>query len=228
MSKILCPNHNDTVPSMEVYSNFSHCFVCGYHVRNEKIGVNRCPRKAFKTDIKRRLEYINTLPTKEIRGLELPYDNEGYYIVYPNVEYYAKRYWEAENRTKYQYPAGHKRQPLVLYSTNREMVLFIIEGQLNALSAGRLHNNCTISPGSATDMANSDLISKYYLHYSHICIIVDKDIAGVRNGVKLRDILLKAGKKVVLYAMPKDLNDILVEHGKEAVKEEINKVLALF
>lgn len=225
--KILCPNHNDTVPSMEVYEKYSHCFVCGHRMKNVNTST-RLRSKIWKTDILKRLEYIVELPVKMIRGLPLPYDNEGYYIVYPGCEYYTKRFWTAENRRKYQYPAGHKRQPLLSLLPNQKLV-YVVEGQLNALSLiSEQPLTSVISPGSATDLTNSELISKYYLKYSHICIIVDKDVAGVRAGVKLKDILLKAGKKVVLYPMPKDLNDILVEDGKEAVKEEINKALAMF
>jgi DNA primase len=57
---------------------------------------------------------------------------------------------------------------------------------------------------------------------------VDKDAAGVVAGITLRDTLLKHGKDVVLLPLEKDLNDLYVEAGAEAVREVIRAAMGMF
>lgn len=212
---------------MVLYSTHGHCFGCGAHVPLGKLNINSqkvFTRVKFTTDIPKKLAYITQLETDIIRGIELPFDKEGYYIVYPGVNYYILRKWEGTNANKFQNPAGHKK-PLFIPQVGNSTLL-LIEGQMNALSAVGITDSTIASPGAATDFNRSDFY-KYYLQFKRICVIVDKDAAGVTSGLELRTKLTKDKKQVALYAIKKDLNAILQEKGKQAVKEEIEKALAL-
>lgn len=242
MNKVMCPFHDEQTPSCEVYDDSFFCFGCGATGSLDKL-AGKAP--TFKTAFKKSgkpenldasLTRISGLPTKVIRGLTLPYDTRGYYIVYPNVPYYVVRRWDAPSANKYIGPFGHKK-PLLhttygSYTTVDRGPLVVIEGQLNALSTAQSlgyagPTRTVMSPGAATDFLKP-IVLEYCLQYRQICLIVDKDVAGVAAGIQLRDSLVKAGKQVILYPMEIDMNDLLVIHGQARCKEEINKALELF
>lgn len=214
MSKILCPYHEDTNPSMHVYEKYAHCFVCGARMAITKSGDIK-DRALVREDIAKSLLNILLLPKTTIRGLELYSDRDGYYLLWPRGNYYKKRLWKGKSR--YIGPKGHT-PPLMSFDIPYQDRLVIVEGELNAMSLNLCGIKAVIcSPGSATNLMR---YIKDYLRYSEVCVIVDYDEPGVANGALLRDELLKHGKRVQLIAMEdRDLNDILQEEGKEGVRK---------
>lgn len=238
MSKVICPFHKEDTPSCHVYNDSYHCFGCGargplsdLEKKGRRFNVPRTGTWGVREDVKKSLARIATLPTKLIRGFELPYDDTAYYLVYPRTNYYLKRLISPQKSSdKYRGPFGHKRPLLRLlsgnYSTPEKGPLLVIEGEFNAMSAvmalghdGPLRS--VVSPGAASNFCRPDFVD-YFLQYDTIHIIVDKDPAGVLAGITLRDRLLGANRKVTLHASTKDLNEIFCEQGPQAVKNEIN------
>lgn len=222
--RLLCPNHNDTTPSLHVYPEWSHCFVCGYRCPTDKLDVNYTPvvNRATPQDVESRLAYIKNLPIVHTRGLRLPADTLGYYIVWPNAQYYKHRLYNGKRR--YMGPAGI-RAPLLEYkpvSTIPDTIV-LVEGEINALSlkaAYTDHNLVIASPGSCAEFERH---YNTYLSYKRICIIVDYDNPGVGHGYVLKQRLMKDKKQVELIAVSPDINDVLIQRGVDGVKEEIKK-----
>jgi 5S rRNA maturation endonuclease (ribonuclease M5) len=234
--KLNCIYHPDDTASLAVYEDHFHCYGCGAHgpleklqekvpdVRKYRIIQSRLARE----NIDVRLDYIKSLPTKEIRGFQLPYDREAYYVVYPHAKFYTKRLFNPKsNSDKYRSPVGH-RKPLFNVGNRLETSeLFLVEGQLNALSLAAAVPNCAISsPGPCTDFSRPEYVN-CYLQYKKIYIIVDKDAAGVAAGVALRETLQKAGKRVVLHPMEQDFNSLHTSNGLHSVREEFQKILEM-
>ena len=202
---------------MRIYSEWSHCFVCNAHILTKELELpEHLIDRAFKaepTNIPNMIKYINSLPVATIRGLQLPYNERGYYVVWPNLDYYKLRL--NSGNTRYIAPSGVK-PPLFVYPGSARH-LIIVEGEINCMT---LHN-CVFgeyklcSPGPATDMMRH---LKYYAQYQRITIIVDHDAPGVIFGCQLRDHLLTLKKRVNIIALDKDFNDILTSEGEEAVK----------
>lgn len=236
MNKINCRWHPDATASMHIYADHAYCFGCKKRVSLEEIGEKATfTRRSFnytvrKENIKSSLERINKLPKKLIRGLPLPFDESGYYLVYPNTDYYVKRLWEGTNSNKYKNPLGLSKELFRVRLAEPKEALLIVEGQLNALTADtvfRQANVSIISPGSANDLNNRKFI-EYYLQYKRVCLIVDKDAAGVVSATALRDTLLKSGiKRVAIYPMQKDLNQVLLESGEDAVRQEVHQAVEM-
>ncbi|GAC1499954.1 MAG: hypothetical protein NVS1B10_03180 [Candidatus Saccharimonadales bacterium] len=204
---------------MEVYENSAYCFSCGYYTKDVDVPYEPKP----KTDIGAEIEYIRTLPTREIRGLQLHYDYEGFYILWPDLSFYKKRL--NQGRIRYLGPSGH-RTPLFKIQGRDPKTLLMVEGELNALSLslsiGDLYT--IVSPGASTNIMN---YMPYYCTFDSIYAIVDKDVSGVVNGLKLKEELINRKKRVVLEATDKDYNQILQEEGTEGVKEIFDRRLGL-
>lgn len=244
--KINCPYHDDKTASMHLYADHAHCFGCGKHVTLAtleeehsvvsstwvgKPGSSYYPFKAKhgrQENVAKSLERINTLPRKLIRGFELPYDDKGYYIVYPNSNYYVLRLWEGDNTNKYRSPLGHRKSLFTPSLSKWCDDLIVVEGQINALTAALCVPGVNIvSAGACTDLNRGDFV-KYYLQFSKICIIVDKDAAGVSAGVELKKQLVNAGKRVVLFPMEQDINDVYVNKGEAGVKQKVSEAMGMF
>lgn len=226
-NRILCPFHEERTPSCVIYATQYVCFGCGKRGPVSELNMpNYAPKPRYIEDIDAKLQYIGDLPKKMIRGIELPYDAEGYYIVYPKVKYYIKRLFSGLSNNKYKSPSGH---PKPVYELNMApgTVLFVIEGQLNALS---VYTACpdlsVISPGSAVDLC-SETFLKYYLQFENIVICTDLDIAGVEFGRKLQKTLVEHNRRTVFYPMDMDFNEILEREGVEGVQKEVKTALAL-
>lgn len=220
--KILCPNHNDKTPSLHVYPEFAFCFVCGYRCPSDKVATKEELEtvKREPTDIGGMIEYINNLPRGEIRGLQLHFDSNGYFIVWPDISFYKKRLTNGDAR--YVGPRGF-RAPLFKIPGTSLQNLIVVEGELNALSLAEGYNYINsgvtngvtiVSPGSANEMLRH---LNTYLTYDKVIAIVDKDIPGVVNGLKLKDEFIKRNKRIQLVTCEKDINQILQEEGKEGV-----------
>lgn len=240
-NKVRCPFHEDHTASLHFYYNEDHyhCFGCGAHgVLSTLLGesvVKRPHEEKPKEDLEASLARIKALPTKEIRGLQLPYDDKSYYIVWPNCPYYSRRFFEvAEGMPKYKRPSGHPT-PLLNARTNGTP-LVIIEGELNALSVALAVDSehslslSIVSPGSAGDFYSKGRDSNLdtYCRYPHIVLLVDADKAGTIAAIELKTKLtLRGHKNVSIHLMKKDANAILVEDGKERLKQYLTQVLAL-
>lgn len=206
---------------MEVYDDGSFCFSCGW--------VDKSVRdteyiKTSPEDVSDTLEYIKSLPKKLIRGLELPYDNSGYYIVWPDNSFYKKRVWEGNSR--YLGPRG-LRPPLYLHEVQDSKTLVIIEGELNCESLYQSIPKSILSiasPGSATEIVRH---IDFYCTFPIVSAILDKDPAGVAAGVALKREMLKRNKRIDLVCIEKDYNDILQEEGTEGVKQAFIKDMGL-
>lgn len=217
MAKILCKYHNDKVPSMEIYPDGGYCFVCGVFVPIDELGVEPSERKP-PTDIPKMVSYIDSLPSRRFRGIILPHDNDGFYIVWPDRSFYKKRMFDGPIR--YTGPRGH-RAPLMVIPGNKTLV--IVEGEMNALSLGN-QKETVVTSGSATELMKH---LSYYLTFDKILCIMDKDVPGVAHGLELKDRMVRNSKKFKLIARETDYNDVLVKEGKEGLQKEFQKDLEM-
>lgn len=224
MKRILCPHHNESTPSLVIYPNGNEvCYGCGY----KKI-VNGEIKEKKQEDIDKSIEYIESLPKELIRGLYLPFDGKYYYIKWTNGKYYKKRSTE-DSSQKYRSPVGITKPLYIPVNKFEKNTIVIVEGELNALSLATstgISPYTIVSPGSAGDLCRDSYIH-YYREFNNACIIVDKDPAGARFGLDLKNKLKSLGMRVTLYLMEEDFNDLLVQHGKEKVKEEFNRALGV-
>ena len=234
IKKINCVAHEDSTPSLAIYDDGNaFCFGCGFKTTTKELDLNieNLPsykdKPKFKENIKKSIDYINSLPCKWIRGHVVPYDSDYYYIKWPEENFYKKRRLGNDDKSKYRSPVGIKKPLYKLRDNNKKLV--IIEGEFNALT---LHlspsmtlamNSDIVSPGACTDFMRKEYLQQY-LKYDTILIIVDRDAAGICAGIELKAYLQQKGKKVFLHPMVKDLNDILVQDGQEAIEKEVKVI----
>ena len=221
--KINCtsPSHDDANASMEVYEDSGFCFACGY--RDYDVGDAQVPKRE-PDDIPEKLAKIDQLPKKIIRGLELPYNDLGYFIVWPDRSFFKQRRWQGEPR--YQGPRGHQ-PPLFIYPGDVNKPVVVVEGELNAMSlhtAIENHKFTIVSPGSAS---NFEKAIEFTLQFPIVYAILDRDPAGVAAGIDFKRKLLKRGKRVELICVTRDYNDVLEKEGPEAVKARFKQDLGL-
>lgn len=228
--KILCPRHKEDTPSCEIYENNAYCFGCQQTIPLEECGVKPgdVPPPKPKENLEETMKYIDSLPTKKIRGFWLPFDEEGYYIVWPERNYYKKRFFDPDKKSRYKNPTGHK-QPLfeTPYYTWAGAGM-LVEGELNALSVFEALRNSEIcprimSPGGAGQF-NEDFVLQNLEtlnNLSRIDILVDQDGAGAKAAIELKAALLKHCARCSIYVkfMPSDANDLLALYGSQGLKE---------
>ncbi len=226
--KILCKYHEDTEPSMHVYQNDKtlrgYCFVCSAMAVIEPGDIDNLseikPSRKI-TDIAGMMSYIQHLPTKIIRGIELPFDQVGYYLRWPTNDHYKRRNWN-EGKNRYTGPTG-KSQPLFIYP-NMSKHLVLVEGELNAVSLRMAVGDkyCIASPGPANNFMR---FIKQYMVYKQITLVLDYDAPGIVFGCQIKDHLLRAGKRVNLILVEEDYNDLLQKKGQGHVKQQFEKEL---
>jgi 5S rRNA maturation endonuclease (ribonuclease M5) len=185
------------------------------------------PKERYREDIEKSKEYINGLPKKVIRGFDLPFDDRGYYLLWPDGVYYKRRNW-GDSGSKYYSPAGHTK-PLFVVRERFQGRLFLVEGEINALSiAAAFPDASVISPGSATDFKKYN--TKDYLtlirYYSTVIVCVDYDGPGAEAAIYTKGALLGKGPKVQIALMKKDANQVLNEAGKEELRAEVERALS--
>jgi len=221
MANIRCPFHDDTRASMKVYGDVAWCFVCHMSVPVTELNLPaRIISSKEITDIKKEWEYIKSLPKKLIRGLEMPYDNRGFYVLWPNKMFYKKRL--NEGKTRYIAPSGHKPPLYVCPGENSH--LLVVEGELNAASIHRVKwdEYKIVSPGSAGEFLRH---LEYYLQYPRITLVLDKDAAGIVHGLQIKEILLKHKKDTRLVLVSKDFSSILETQGEDSLREYFERVV---
>lgn len=186
-------------------------------------------------DLNEKMVYIRALPTETVRGLLFHFDNSGYYIIWPENDYYKLRRWTSEsNSSKYYCPSGHTKPLFVIPSKIKTRNLLVVEGEINALSLSTISeagNFDIVSPGGVGNFTDPSMIKQLnnFLYYDTIIICVDSDVAGLNGGLKLKSLLYKAAidAEVIINLMEKDFNQLLVEYGKnfkEAVKNEFQNL----
>ncbi len=229
--KILCPYHTDTNPSMHCYQDTAYCFVCSKTVAIEEV-LNADEIQRLKTQVPEKenveetIRYIKTLPKIKVRGLDLHTGRYGYYIVWPDNQYYKLRRYDDSPR--YVGPRGI-RPPLFSLGRNKK-TLVLVEGEINAIS---LHQSVgsdllhVVSPGSASGLMDERTVN-YSLQFESIYIIMDLEPSGpVSFGIELKKVLQSRGKKVTLILLTIDFNQLLQNGGSEAVTKQFIKELGL-
>lgn len=228
--RIKCVFHAENTASMVISNEYFKCFGCGEkghisRLKDIKVDLNlaKSHKKHFNlTDFQNKVREIKSLPVNKIRGLELPTDGLGYYILWPDETYYKYRKLDA-TKQKYLSAPGAKRTLLEMPGSYSK--LLIVEGELNAISVYQSRPDFKIvSPGSASDL---NAYMDYYEEYDYIYVAFDLDPAGVYNAIKLRDALLARKKFVFLHPMKRDFNDILTKDGLDEVRREVEKISGL-
>lgn len=227
--KILCPFHNDTEPSCHIYEDHYHCYVCQSHGPLSAIPelggkLAELPKEKPRENLEETRAYINTLDEKEIRGLRFKYDAVGFYILWPDSLYYKHRLFHPEtNSSKYRNPTGHS-QPLLWVRRKQESPLYLVEGELNAISLSlALEVGDIVSAGSASNMASQKVQEELlkYISYRTIVLVVDRDPAGTSAAIQLKSSLQNRVPYTSILLMNNDCNEILCTKGKEALRETI-------
>jgi len=225
--KVICPRHEDTVPSCEVYANHGYCFAgCGLIPLSE-LGLKpeNVQKEKYRENLEEKRSYIDTLGTKAIRGFDFKCDSLGFYILWPDSLYYKHRLFHSDkNSAKYKNPVGHSA-PLFWVRRHRQNPLYIVEGEINAMSLGQaIPKGDIVSPGSASDMQSkkNNVFLTDYSQYSSIVIVVDKDAAGTIAAIHLKSLLQPHVPYTSIVLMPKDANDIYVTEGKEELKRQFD------
>lgn len=218
--KIRCPDpdHEDSAPSCAVYSDGTgFCFSCNKYFKDLVEPAKEVIKHV--EDINEKIKYIENLPTTNTRGLVFPFDNDGYYIVWPNRDYYKLRRWTSiRGGDKYLSPSGHRKPVFGLLAPKVSQELIIVEGEINALS---LHSQIThidiACPGSASSFTDATMLSVLpdLVEYATILIVVDADVAGLTAALKLKELLQQNVLDVTIKLLEKDFNELLIDHGKD-------------
>jgi hypothetical protein len=208
---------------MELYDDgWGHCFVCGAHIKMLD-AINTPPRKVQEPeDVETSIRQIKQLPIKWVRGLQLHSNDRGYYIIWPDNNYYKFRL--ASGKPKYVGPTGHTPPLFWAQRLSSATTLVIVEGELNALSLRAGWNHCDIvSPGSATNFGSKEAeLLSLAGQYDKVIIWTDDDSAGISAVWHVMPVLINRGIKTTCITQELDANDILVKHGAGAVDDVIN------
>jgi hypothetical protein len=214
MAKILCPFHEESTPSCEVYDDGFHCFGCG--ATGPLSALNRpdlvvAPRKP-PANLADDLARITSLPRARVRGLDLPVDADSYYIVWPGNSFYKRRKFIPGEGPKYVCPRGHTK-PLFVARETKGPTLAVVEGELNALSIAALEPSFSVcSPGGVGDF-NERVLERdrrWFSKFSRFVLVLDKDGPGLAAAIKFKEMLLKRTPYVVVQLMSRDANELLM------------------
>ena len=230
MPNLRCPRHDDRVPSMKVYSNGAFCFSgCGF-IPLQDLGLKPgdfTQEEVYVEDVEETLSKVDNLPKKPYRGFSLPCDAYGAWLVWPDRSYY--KYRRFTGLPKYRGPAGVTQPPLWVRQGTSETLL-VVEGELDALSAALAMEELDVmSPGSSTNF-NRKLLPSLN-RYGNIIIIADDDGAGLDAVINLGALIHGEMpgvpyKRILKASGGKDFNEILVQSGREALRQEILRLLS--
>lgn len=224
--KILCPAHPDSTPSMEVYPDGGFCFSCGAYIPIGELpnGETYKIEKKEPENIQETINRVEQLPKINQRALLLHSNAHGYYIVWPNKEFYKFRK-TTENTVRYMGPRGRRPPLFWIKSKQTGNTIVVVEGELNAISLLEAYPDPSFdiaSPGSANELSRHEGI---YRTFKTVIIVVDNDPTGIANGFVTKELLLKAGIDVTLIPIPKDFNDILQDQGPEGLRLYFKELL---
>ena len=231
MERVFCPRHEERTPSCVIYETHAYCYGgCG-RIELAEIGRNMADKPTqpkYVEDLCTKLSYIDSLPQKPIRGFEMPHDDQGYYVVWPDRSYYKLRLWDAPSGNKYRGPAGHPKPPFWVRRWGQE-TLALVEGEVNAMSISAAFLEWDVcSPGSAsdfkTDKTRSFLLT-YCTRYCTVVVITDRDGPGTEAAITTKGLLLGKVPSIPIILLEQDANQVLCDKGKEALRETITKSL---
>ena len=229
--KYHCPHHEEKTPSAVAYENSYYSFCCGRSGPLSELGLAPGERieKTYIEDLDSSIASIRALPTQEIRGFKLHADDRGYYLLWPNGDYYKRRVYGADSSNKYRGPSGHSKPWFRARASTSFPRLVLVEGEFNAMSLALALNNLelpvdVISPGGAGDFysrtGKQELLK--CLQYSTIYVIVDSDAAGAQAAIETKAFLVANGHSDVrLHLVEVDFNDIHVKEGIEKLREKV-------
>lgn len=227
--RVICPNplHKEKTPSFVAHPSgkFWKCFGCGYLEWSEHASEGERKEESYKEDLEESLRYVETLPEVSRRGLVFRQDSRGYYITWPSRTYYKLRLADTDSGSKYRCPIGH-RKPLFADLLRKTNVLWIIEGEINALSFRLVSDDDVVSPGGCSDFARDDYLTSYQ-GYDRVIMVVDYDKAGVQAIQALKPKLVKFCPDVATHLVKQDFNEVLCERGKDALKKEVEMLRKL-
>lgn len=228
-ARIRCPFHNEQTASLVKTSSGWWCYgACNKAYTNKDVEgktgnyYEEAPAQE-KEDLNETFDYIATLPQKEMRGLQFAADSKGYYICWPNREYYKLRLFTPGRGPKYIGPSGIK-PPLFWARKKENSTLLVAEGEVNALSiASALPEVDVCSPGSATMFSSNNLLK--YLHifksYSTVIVVLDNDAAGTKGLIEAKAFFLYKIPFIHYILLSPDPNEVLIEQGKEALRKKL-------
>lgn len=231
--KILCPFHKEETPSCNIYSNGFFCFGCGARgPLTGLVGVKLPPAEELEPEPPEDLELslagisARTVPTK-VRGLTLPADARGYYLIWPDKDYYKLRVWEPGKGPKYLGARGHRR-PLYWARRQAHSTLLLVEGEINALSlleALKDESYDIVSPGGCGDFTPKKIREHLptYLGYDTIIVVADGDKAGAEAIINALSVFWANKINAVGLPMTPDANEMLVNEQQERIRDEIER-----
>ncbi len=227
--KYLCPKHREATPSANAYRDGYHCFGCGARGPLSELGIPAGERIeiTYVEDIAASLRRIEALPKQQIRGFSLHADSFGYYLIWSDRSYYKRRILGAESGSKYRGPSGH-RKPWFYANQGGSGRLVLVEGEFNALSLAAVEPaTIIVSPGGAGDFysRNSTKNLEGASRFEEIHVVTDADAAGAQAAIETKAKLINLGaQNVRISLVERDFNDILVQDGKGALRDEAKRL----
>lgn len=230
IERVVCPFHEERTPSCVIYPDGKyHSFCCGRHGLAKDLGY-AVPQEAtpkYVEDLSVTVPAILELPVQKVRGLALHASDDGYYILWPDRDYYKFRSYRTDvGGAKYKGPAGVPK-PMFKANIVPSDRLVIVEGEINSLSLAKVRPDlCVVSPGGAGDFYSKRTLNKdleFYRRYRSVVIIVDADKAGAVAAIQLKAALMAVDRTVEIKMMSPDANDLLVQ-SEETLKEETERM----
>lgn len=225
--RILCRWHEDRTPSMYLYPNGGYCFSCGKNATLEEIGREApyAPEEREPEDLTPAIAYIESLPLRPWRGLEVPMDEDSAYILWPDRSFYKRRLLFNE-KVRYLGPAGHKAP--WLWARCEGGACIVVEGEVNALSVAlACPNLAVVSPtgsGGFTKKNAQNSLTKV-CSFDKVLIVADADAAGAKAIIELYGELAGRVPVIRTLLMPIDSNDVLTQHGKDELRKIIESAI---
>lgn len=229
--RIICPWHQENTASLVLYKDAWRCFgACNkaYTLEEvekktgEKVEGYDEEEDDDKEDLSERFKYIEALPKRAVRGLQLPSDNRGYFIVWPDFSFYKYRLYDPGKGSKYLGPRG--RRPPNFWARKTGKTLVLVEGEINALSVAQaMPEWAVMSPGSAT-MFNSENLSKslsILTQYDNMIVVLDDDAAGIKGLIEAKAFLLYRFPFVQYLLIKPDANEILCNEGSAGLRKRL-------
>lgn len=231
MKRIICQFHKESTPSLVLYGDRYYCFGCGAKgksntLKNIDQSLITDDEVVVREDLNETFNYINSLNRIDHRGLSFPCDAKGYYIVWPNGQYYKKRLF-GEEKSKYRCPIGHKKPLFIALDAGpKAKGLIVVEGEINAMSLALcIKDYSIVSPGGSTEFDKKYL--PYLVGYDRVFIVADKDSAGAKAVINLKSILVQYTPYIKYSLLEQDINEILIKYGQEKVRETLKEKMGL-
>lgn len=228
--RYICARHNESTPSAVVYGDHYFCFGCGAKGDVSELGLEKGEsiEPEYVEDLQASLDYIRSLPLKSIRGFSLHANDRGYFLVWPEGNYYKFRAYHCDNPGgKYRGPSGHKK-PEYVARTDNSGKLYLVEGEFNAMTLAILDLPGTIiSPGGAGDFTSKGRLTNLarYATFNSVSLIVDSDKAGAIAAIETKAMLAARGcSSINIFLVEKDFNDIYAEKGKQELTHYTKKL----